>query len=128
MFMITLIFLTLAVPLAQLVLMTLIYIKSSGKIFKSASGSFTTASVALASFFSYFLVPTYDESVIAYIFFGGFFGIAALILLICYKKAQRSNSTDELPSLLHFIWGICICVGLVLWIVLFLWEILVNWG
>ena len=126
--MITLILLLLAVPLAQLVLMISIYAKSRGKIFRSASGTFAAVSVGLAILFLFRFYPMADDSQIGLIFLSGIIEIAPLIILVCYKLTQRNSNTDELPSLLHFIWGICICIGLVLWIVLFLWEMLCSFS
>ena len=122
----TLILLLLVVPLAQLILMISIYAKSHGKIFRSASGTFAAVSVGLVILFLFNFYPMSDDSQIGLIFLSGIIEIAPLVLLVCYKLTQRNSTTDEPPSLLHFIWGICICVGLVLWIVLFLWEILIN--
>ena len=117
--MITLILLLLVVPLAQLTLMILIYAKSHGKIFRSASGSFAAVSVELALFYVPLLLPVKEESMIVLPLFGGFLGIGSLFLLINDKRTQGNCGVKDIPSFLYFIWGVLICIGLILWIISF---------
>ena len=117
--MITMIILALAVPLAQLILLGLIYGKSGGKIYRSASGTFATATAALAFYIYAYINPFMDEGAIGFLLFGGFLGIAAVFLLFYYSRTPSTGSADDHPSLLHFVWGICLCIGLILWIILF---------